>query len=94
MDKSENGESQSSIKEIHIVDLADKSNKKFILYEAVGKYSLAVFTSGDFFEIKDLIKILNHQLIDEKILKQEFLGDLKPYRYLEDFFSDLDKEFA
>ena len=85
---------QASIKEIHIADLEDKKNKKIILYDSIGKYSLAVFASGNFFEITDLMKILKHQISKEKVLDEEFSGDLKPFRYLEKFFSDLDKEFA
>ena len=83
-----------NIKEIHIADLEDKSNKKIILYDEIGTYSLAVFASGNFFEVKDVMKLLKLQISKEKVLQVDFSGDLKPYRYLEQFFSDLDKEFA
>ena len=82
-----------NIKEIHIADLEDKKNKKVILYDNIGSYSLALFASGNFFEIKDLMKLLKFQVEKEEILKQDFSGDLKPYRYLEKYFLDLDKEF-
>ena len=81
------------IKEIHIVDLEDKSNKKIILYNDIGYYSICIFASGNFFEIKDVMKLLKIQISGEKILKDEFPGDLKPYRHLEQYFRDLDKEF-
>ena len=83
-----------NIKEIHIADLEDKANKKIILYDEIGTYSLAIFASGNFFEIKDVQKLLKHQISKEKVLQDDFSGDLKPFRYLEGFFSDLDKEFA
>jgi len=83
-----------NIKEIHIADLEDKANKKIILYDEIGTYSLAIFASGNFFEIKDVQKLLKHQISKEKVLQEDFSGDLKPFRYLEGFFSDLDKEFA
>jgi len=83
-----------NIKEIHIADLEDKGNKKLILYDQIGTYSLAIFASGNFFEIKDVQKLLKHQISKEKVLQEDFSGDLKPYRYLEGFFSGLDKEFA
>ena len=82
-----------NIKEIHIADLEDKKNKKVILYENIGSYSLAIFASGNFFEIKDIMKLLKIQVSKEEILKQEFSGDLKPFRYLEKYFSSLENEF-
>ena len=83
-----------NIKEIHIADLEDKTNKKIILYDEIGTYSLAVFASGNFFEVKDVMKLLKLQISKEAVLQVDFSGDLKPYRYLEGFFADLDKEFA
>ncbi len=84
---------QGCVKEIHIVDLEDKKNKKIILYDSINSYSLCVFASGDFLEISSFMKLLKLQLSNEETLQQEFSGDLKPYRYLEQFFSDLEKEF-
>ena len=81
------------IKEIHIADLEIKKNKKIILYDDIGQYSLTLFASGNFFEIKDVMKLLKIQISKEEILQEEFSGDLKPYRFLEKYFSSLDKEF-
>ncbi|MFW9897973.1 MAG: hypothetical protein ACFFDO_01765 [Candidatus Thorarchaeota archaeon] len=81
------------IKEIHIADLETKKNKKIILYDDIGQYSLTLFASGNFFEIKDVMKLLKIQISKEEILQEEFSGDLKPYRFLEKYFSSLDKEF-
>ena len=86
---------QSNINEIHIADLKEK-NKKIILYDSVGiknSYSLAIFASGDFFEIKDVMKLLKIQISKEEILQKEFSGNLKPYKYLKKFFLDLEKDF-
>jgi len=82
-----------NIREIHILDLEDELNKKIILYDKIGQYSLTIFASGNFFEIKNLGKLLKIQLTGEDTLQKEFSGDIKPYRYLEKYFSDLDKEF-
>lgn len=82
-----------NIKEIHIADLEIKKNKKIILYDDIGQYSLTLFASGNFFEIKDVMKLLKIQISKEEILQEEFSGNLKPYRYLEKYFSSLDKEF-
>jgi len=81
------------IKEIHIADLVDIKNKKIILFDSIGTYSLAIFASGNFFEIKDIMKLLKIQVTKEEILKQEFSGDLKPFRYLDKYFSSLENEF-
>lgn len=84
-----------NIKEIHIFDLEDKKNKKIILYDDIGHghFSLTIFASGNFFEIKDVMKLLKIQIFKEEILQKEFSGDLKPFKYLENYFLDLDKEF-
>ncbi|MFX1393922.1 MAG: hypothetical protein ACFFAH_10140 [Promethearchaeota archaeon] len=81
------------IREIHIIDLEDEMNKKVILYDKIGDYSFTIFASGNFFEIKNLGKLLKIQLLGEETLQRDFSGDIKPYRYLEKYFSDLDKEF-
>ena len=81
------------IKEIHIADLEIKKNKKIILYDDIGQYSLTLFASGNFFEIKDVMKLLKIQISKEAILQEEFSGEIKPYRHLKKYFSDLDKEF-
>jgi len=83
------------IREIHIFDLEDKKNKKIILYDSIDKnhFSLTIFASGNFFEIKDLMKLLKIQISKEYILHKEFSGDIKLYKYLEDYFLGLDREF-
>ena len=84
-----------NIKEIHIFDLEDKKNNKTILYDHIDQnhFSLAIFASGNFFEIKDLMKLLKIQISKEYILHKEFSGDIKLYKYLEDYFLGLDREF-
>ena len=84
-----------NIKEIHIFDLEDKKNNKIILYDDIdhSHFSLNLFASGNFFEIKDVMKLLKIQISKEDILQKDFLGDIKPYKFLENYFLDLDKEF-
>ncbi len=84
-----------NIKQIHIFDLEDKKNKKIILYDQIDKnhFSLTIFASGNFFEIKDLMKLLKIQISKEYILHKEFSGDIKLYKYLEDYFLGLEREF-
>ena len=84
-----------NIKEIHIFDLEDKKNNKIILYDNIDKhhFSLTIFASGNFFEIKDVMKLLKIQISKENILHKEFSGDIKLYKYLEDYFLGLDREF-
>lgn len=84
-----------NIKEIHIFDLEDKKNNKIILYDDIdhSHFSLNLFASGNFFEIKDVMKLLKIQISKENILQKEFLGDIKPYKFLENYFLGLDKEF-
>ncbi|TFG24734.1 MAG: hypothetical protein EU529_03320 [Promethearchaeota archaeon] len=83
------------IKQIHIFDLEDKKNKKIILYDNIDKnhFSLTIFASGNFFEIKDLMKLLKFQISKEYILHKEFSGDIKTYKYLDNYFLGLDREF-
>ncbi|MBD3256102.1 MAG: hypothetical protein GF383_13480 [Candidatus Lokiarchaeota archaeon] len=84
---------KTSIREIHIVDSKDKKQKKMIMYENIGKYSLDFFASGNFYRLKEKLKELKDNLSKEPILHTEFTGDLKSYKGLMQYFTDLEKKF-
>ncbi len=84
---------KTSIREIHIDDMDDKLNKKIILYDEINKYSLDFFAMGDFRRIKNSFNKLKDKIANEKILSEEFSGDLKPYRYLQSYLDEIVKEF-
>ncbi len=84
---------KTSIREIHIDDLEDKLNKKIILYDEINKYSLDFFATGDFHRIKSAFNKLKNKISQEKVLSEEFSGDLKPYRYLQAYLDEIVKEF-
>jgi hypothetical protein len=73
---------KTNIKEVHFNDLGDNGCKKIILCSPVNEYSLDFIASGDFIKIKDIFKQLEAKISQEQILRNEFAGDLKPFRYL------------
>lgn len=84
---------QRDIKEIHFIDTEDKKQEKIILFEDIHNYSLNFFGTGNISKIKDVLTHLKKKISKEKILKKDFLGDLKSYKYLSRFFLDLESEF-
>ena len=73
---------KTNIKEVHFNDLGDHGCKKIILCSPVYEYSLDFIASGDFVKIKEIFKQLEENISQEQILRKEFVGDLKPFRYL------------
>jgi hypothetical protein len=73
---------KTNIKEVHFSDLGDHGCKKIILCSPINDYSLDVIASGDFVKIKEIFKQLEKDISKEQILTNEFVGDLKPFRYL------------
>lgn len=73
---------KTNIKEVHFNDLGDHGCKKIILCSPINEYSLDFIASGDFIKIKEIFKQLEEIISQEHILRNEFLGDLKPFRYL------------
>lgn len=84
---------KKNIKEIHIVDTEDNHQKKIILFEDVHNYSLDFFASGNLYKIKEAMKQLKNKIFAEDILRKDFLGDLKPYKYLSHYFTDMETDF-
>ncbi len=79
---------KTSIREIHINDISEKNEKKLILFGDIDGFTLDFFGSGNYLTIKKVFKNLKNILAKEDILHKEFLGDLKPYRYLHQVIED------
>ncbi|MFX0076342.1 MAG: hypothetical protein ACFE96_12930 [Candidatus Hermodarchaeota archaeon] len=73
---------KTNIKEVHFNDLGDHGCKKVILCSPINNYSLDFIASGDFVKIKEIFEHLEKEISREQILTNDFLGDLKPFRYL------------
>jgi len=73
---------KTNIKEVHFNDLGDHGCKKVIFCSPINEYSLDFIASGDFVKIKEIFKQLEESVSQERILRDEFMGDLKPFRYL------------
>ncbi len=84
---------KTNIKEIHFDDLGDHGYKKLILYSNINDYSLDFIASGDFVKIKEIFKRLEDNISQEQVLKNEFMGDLKPYRFLKTHLEDMILQF-
>jgi len=72
----------TNIKEVHFNDLGDHGCRKIILCSPINEYSLDFIASGDFIKIKEIFKQLKKDISQEQILRNEFVGDLKPFRNL------------
>ena len=72
----------TNIKEVHFNDLGDHDFKKIILCSPINEFSLDFIASGDFIKIKEIFKQLKKDISQEPILRNEFVGDLKPFRNL------------
>ena len=84
---------KTNIKEVHFDDLGENGCKKIILYSNINEYSLDFIASGDFVKIKEIFKQLEDNFSQEQVLKKEFMGDLKPYRYLKTHLDDMILQF-
>jgi hypothetical protein len=84
---------KTNIKEIHFDDLGDNGCKKIILYSTIKDYSLDFIASGDFVKIKEIFKQLEDNISQEQVLKNEFMGDLKPFRFLKTHLDDMILQF-
>ncbi len=85
--------SRTKVKEIQIVDTKDIKNKKIILFEEIYNFSLNLFATGNFYKIRLIFEQLKENISKENILQKDFLGDLKAYKYLSEFLSELEENF-
>ncbi|MBY9009779.1 MAG: hypothetical protein KGD74_07940 [Candidatus Lokiarchaeota archaeon] len=84
---------KTNIKEVHFDDLGDNGCKKLILYSNINDYSLDFIASGDFVKIKEIFKQLEDTVSQEQVLRNEFMGDLKPYKFLKTHLEDMILQF-
>ena len=84
---------KTNIKEVHFDDLGDNGCKKIILYSHINDYSLDFIASGDFVKIKEIFKQLEYTISQEQILENDFMGDLKPYRFLKTHLDNMILQF-
>ncbi|MFX1480321.1 MAG: hypothetical protein ACFFCI_19625, partial [Promethearchaeota archaeon] len=84
---------KTRIKEIHINDTEDETNKLVILFGNISFYSLDFVASGNFYKIKEIFKELKAKMSLDAIFQSEFAGDLKPYKYLNNYLNEIRQEF-
>ena len=84
---------KTRIKEIHINDTEDTTNKIVILFGNVKGYSLDFVASGNFYKIKQIFKLYKGKMSLDPIFQNEFSGDLKPYKYLKKYLDEIITEF-
>jgi hypothetical protein len=84
---------KNNIKEIHFDDIEEDGCRKIILYSDINGYSLDFIASGDFVRLKEIFSQLENTLSQEKILQDDFSGDLKPFRSLKTYLDNIINEF-
>lgn len=85
---------KTEIKEIHINDVEDPSNKIIILFGSINGYSLDFIGSGDFYKIKSIFKQFKTNMSQDRIFEREFSGDLKPFKHLKQSLNEIIKEYG
>ncbi|MHA2280340.1 MAG: hypothetical protein ACXAC5_05775 [Promethearchaeota archaeon] len=84
---------KTKIKEIHINDIEEASNKMIILFGNINGYSLDFIASGNFYQIKSQFKQFKAKMSMDSIFEREFSGDLKPYKHLKNALTEIINEF-
>ncbi|MFX1376627.1 MAG: hypothetical protein ACFFA0_12525 [Promethearchaeota archaeon] len=84
---------KTRIKEIHFVDTEDIKNKMIILFANIKGYSLDFVASGNFYKIKEIFKQFKSKMGIDAIFQKEFVGDLKPFKHLKQYLTEIVKEF-
>ena len=84
---------KTKIKEIHIKDTLDKKNRILILFGNINGYSIDFVASGNFYKIKSIFQQLRSEIATDQVLQLEFSGDLRPYKHIKQYLSDIIKEF-
>jgi hypothetical protein len=80
---------KTNIKEIHFEDIEQKGEEKIILYGKINGYSFDFIASGDFLYIKTIFKYLVDEISKEQVFHEEFAGDLKPYKHLQQYLDKI-----
>jgi len=85
---------KTKIKEIHLTDIEDNNNnKKIILFGSIDGYSIDFIASGNFYKIRGIFKQLKSKMTLDSIFKNEFSGDLKPFKHLKKYLNEVVKDF-
>jgi hypothetical protein len=87
---------KTKIKEIHIVDMEKieiNSSKRIILFGNINTYSLDFIATGNFYKIKAIFKQLKSKLSLDSAFREEFSGNLRPFKHLKFYLDDLIKSF-
>jgi len=84
---------KTRIKEIHLNDTEDLTRKLIIFFGNINGYSIDFIASGDFYRIKGIFKQFKAKMAQDNIFKEDFLGDLKPFKHLNQYLDEVIKEF-
>jgi hypothetical protein len=84
---------KTRIKEIHLNDTEDLTRKLIIFFGNINGYSIDFIASGDFYKIKGIFKQFKARMALDNIFEEEFLGDLKPFKHLNQYLNEVIKEF-
>lgn len=87
---------KTKIKEIHIVDMEREESvngKRVILFGDLNNYSLDFIATGNFYKLKTIFKILKSKLSLDSAFREEFSGNLRPYKHLKFYLNDVVKSF-
>ncbi len=84
---------KTRIKEIHLNDTEDLTRKLIIFFGNINGYSIDFIASGDFYKIKGIFKQFKARMALDTIFEEDFLGDLKPFKHLNQYLNEVIKEF-
>ena len=83
---------KTKIKEIHMTDSNNGNSKKIIFFGNINWYSLDFIASGNYYKLRDIFKLLKAKMRTDTVLQEEFSGDLKPFRHLNQYLNEVVKE--
>lgn len=78
----------SHIKVIHLRDL-EENCFKFIFFGELNDYTVDIIGSGNYFQIQNIFKDIITNLSKYEILQNNFTGDLKPYKDLDNYVEEI-----
>ncbi|MFX0006041.1 MAG: hypothetical protein ACFFA7_05840 [Promethearchaeota archaeon] len=87
---------KTRIKEIHIEDtekVQENNNKKIILFGNINGYSVDFIATGNFYKVKTIFKQFKSKLSLDSAFREEFVGDLRPYKHLKYYLDEVVQDF-
>ena len=87
---------KTKIKEIHLEDTKNNvtnNSKKVILFGHINGYSIDFIANGNFYKIKSVFKQLKSKMALDSAFKNDFSGDLRPFKHLQFYLDEVVKEF-